>query len=196
MMGNRFEKINYETFDYHSPNPKDFNELLIKDKELIEPLLKNKSLFVFSISFLTTRDFGMWEYYALPNDDPEEFKYEIHFKNIISEYRINIKDEKEDVDILYGISKIDLDFYLENFDFFNKTSDVYLLIAEEKDILSINKRINEIMCKLIKNVTNTNNAYVIKYFEKLNIEKEYGECILISIDEDSEFREIIISYQN
>ena len=119
-----------------------------------------------------------------------------HFKNIISEYRININDEKEDVDILYGISKIDLDFYLENFDFFNRTSDVYLLIAEEKDILSINKRINEIMCELIKNVTSTNNAYVIKYFEKLNIEKEYGECILISIDEDSEFREIILSYQN
>ena len=39
MMGNRFEKINYETFDYHSPNPKDFNELLVKDKELIEPFL-------------------------------------------------------------------------------------------------------------------------------------------------------------
>lgn len=89
-----------------------------------------------------------------------------------------------------------MDFYLENFDFFNRTSDVYLLIAEEKDILSINKRINEIMCELIKNVTSTNNAYVIKYFEKLNIEKEYGECILISIDEDSEFREIILSYQN
>ena len=164
-MKNRFEKINYETFDYHSLNPRDFNELHIKDKELIKPLLKNKSLFVFSIYFLATRDFGMWEYYALPNDDPEDFKYEINFKDIISEYRINIKDEKENVDILYGISKIDLDFYLENFDFFNRTSDVYLLIAEEKDILSIDKRINEIMGELLKNVTGINNAYSINYFE-------------------------------
>lgn len=170
--------------------------MLIKDKELIGPLLENKSLFDFSISFLTTRDFGMWEYYVLPNDDLEDFKYEIHFKDIISEYRININDEKEEVDILYGIRKIDLDFYLENFDFFNRTSDVYLLITEEKDILSINKRINEIMCELLKNVTSINNVYGIKYFEKLNIEKEYGECILISVDVDSEFRKIILSYQN
>lgn len=37
--------IEFETFDYYSINPFDINELYNKDKELFQPLLKNKTLY-------------------------------------------------------------------------------------------------------------------------------------------------------
>lgn len=83
--------IEYETFDYYSIDPIDINDLYNKDKNLLEPLLKNKSLFALCIERLNNEYIGtngIWYFYDLPDDDPTEFKYEIHFNNIISEHKI------------------------------------------------------------------------------------------------------------
>lgn len=125
--------IEYETFDYYSIDPIDINDLYNKDKNLLEPLLKNKSLFALCIERLNNEYIGtngIWYFYDLPDDDPTEFKYEIHFNNIISEHKIPM----DRCSLHFGISKISLEDYLKNYDFYNNINGPFLIIADECDI--------------------------------------------------------------
>lgn len=108
--------IECETFDYYSIDPIDINDLYNKDKNLLEPLLKNKSLFAFWPILLNDEiagNMGMWEYYNLPNDDPADFNWVIHFNNIISEHKIPMNK----CSLHFGISKISLEDYLKKLRF-------------------------------------------------------------------------------
>ena len=125
--------IECETFDYYSIDPIDINDLYNKDKNLLEPLLKNKSLFAFWPILLNDEiagNMGMWEYYNLPNDDPADFNWVIHFNNIISEHKIPMNK----CSLHFGISKISLEDYLKNYDFYNNINGPFLIIADECDI--------------------------------------------------------------
>lgn len=130
--------IEFETFDYYSINPFDINELYNKDKELFQPLLKNKTLYALCSGHFrdeAIENKGMWYYYKLPNDDPTEFKYEIHFSNIISEHTIPMDVYSYDGCTLhFGLCKISLDEYFKNYDFYNNPNGPYLIIADECDI--------------------------------------------------------------
>lgn len=193
MINYKFRKITYETFDYYSVKPKDFNELLNKDKKLLEPLLKNKFLYAFvSVEFFID-DMGLWEFYFLPNDDPEEFKYEIHFKNPISEHKIILNKEEKRI-VRYGISKIDLDFYLENYDFFNSPQTSFLIISDDDNI----KLIDEYLNNKIFDLYHKKNYYLSKHqihlmFQELDLINLNCDSIFIAVEDDGEFKNIVLA---
>ena len=194
MINYKFRKITYETFDYYSVEPKDFIELLNKDKKLLEPLLKNKFLYAFvSVEFFID-DIGLWDFYSLPNDDPEEFKYEVHFKNPISEHKIILNREEERI-VRYGISKIDLEFYLENYDFFNSPQVSFLIISDDDNI----KLIDEYLNNKIFDLYYKNEKYYLSklqihlMFQELDLINLNCDSIFIAIEDDGEFKNIVLA---
>ena len=194
MINYKFRKITYETFDYYSVEPKDFIGLLNKDRKLLEPLLKNKFLYAFvSVDFYID-DIGLWDFYSLPNDNLEEFKYEVHFKNPISERKI-ILNRKEERIVRYGISKIDLDFYLENYDFFNSPQVSFLIISDDDNIQLIDEYLNN----KISDLYHKNEKYCLskcqihKMFQELDIINLNCDSIFIATDDDGEFKTIVVA---
>lgn len=188
------EIIEYETFDYYSIEAKDINELLNKDKDLLGKLLLNKALF--TLCFIELDDEaidnkGIWEYYKLPNDEPiTDFKYEIHFNNLISEYKIPIGEYS----LHFGISKISIDDYIENYIFFNDIDTNFLLIADEVDISKIDNRINKLITNLVNEESNIRIYYdFFNFFEQSDLN---DICTIISCIDDEEYKEIKILYKD
>ena len=196
MKKNEIFKINYETFDYYNLNPRDFNELLERDKNLLQTLVGNIDLYAFSIVYLIRNDIGLWDFHAEPSE-ADDFKYVCHFNNSISEHRIQLDNDidKDEKFVLYGISKISIDFYLENYAFFNGCLPNYLLVAGKKDILNIENKIDEIMKKIFAKDSYYRNKYIFDFIDKIKIPKKVGQCILISFKDDEEFKEVRIVNQ-
>jgi len=190
----RKDIIEYETFDYYSIKPKDINELFNKDIDLFRNLLINKSLYALCFMKLFDEAIdnkGIWYYYKMPNDDPVlDFKYEIDFKNIISEYKI----PKGEYSLHYGISKISIDDYIKHYKFYNDINDNFLIIADENDISKIDSVINELVHDLLNYEKNIEiNPDFFKAFEKSNLN---SICTIIKSIDDEEFKIIKILYKN
>lgn len=185
--------IEYETFDYYSIDPIDINDLYNKDKNLLEPLLKNKSLFAFWPILLNDEiagNMGMWEYYNLPNDDPADFNWVIHFNNIISEHKISMNK----CSLHFGISKISLEDYLKNYDFYNNINGPFLIIADECDI----EKIDNIIKLLVHDLVNLNKDYFSKtaFLKALESSELNNLCTIIWLNDDSEFKTITILHKD
>lgn len=185
--------IEYETFDYYSIDPIDINDLYNKDKNLLEPLLKNKSLFALCIERLNNEYIGtngIWYFYDLPDDDPTEFKYEIHFNNIISEHKIPM----DRCSLHFGISKISLEDYLKNYDFYNNINGPFLIIADECDI----EKIDNIIKLLVHDLVNLNKDYFSKtaFLKALESSELNNLCTIIWLNDDSEFKTITILHKD
>lgn len=185
--------IEYETFDYYSIDPIDINDLYNKDKNLLEPLLKNKSLFAFWPILLNDEiagNMGMWEYYNLPNDDPADFNWVIHFNNIISEHKIPMNK----CSLHFGISKISLEDYLKNYDFYNNINGPFLIIADECDI----EKIDNIIKLLVHDLVNLNKDYFSKtaFLKALESSELNNLCTIIWLNDDSEFKTITILHKD
>ena len=181
--------IEYETFDYYSIDPIDINDLYNKDKELLEPLLKNKSLFALWPILLNDEiagNMGMWEYYNLPNDDPADFNWVIHFNNIISEHKIPM----DRCSLHFGISKISLEDYLKNYDFYNNINGPFLIIADECDIEKIDNIINYLMYDL------KNKIYFVDLLKAFESSELNNLCTIIWLNDDSEFKTITILHKD
>ena len=188
--------IEYETFDYYSINPIGINELYNKDKDLLEPLLKNKSLFALCIERLNNEYIGtngIWYFYDLPDDDPTEFKYEIHFNNIISEHKIPM----DRCSLHFGISKISLEDYLKNYDFYNNINGPFLIIADECDIEKIDDIIKKIIYVLVQNILEQRKCiFVDDFFNGFETSELNNFCTIIWLDDDSEFKLIKILHKD
>lgn len=190
----RKEVIEFETFDYYSTKPRDFNELLNKDKEFFGKFLINKSLYALCFMHLddvAMNNEGIWEYYKLPNDEPNlDFKYEIQFNNIISEHKI----PKSEYSLHYGISKISMDDYMENYVFFNDVTQNFLIIADKADIYKIDKRIDKLINESL-NLENNNKIYLdlFEIFAKSDLN---NICTIIRIEDDEEYKTIKILYED
>ncbi len=185
--------IEYETFDYYSIDPIDINDLYNKDKNLLEPLLKNKSLFAFWPILLNDEiagNMGMWEYYNLPNDDPADFNWVIHFNNIISEHKIPMNK----CSLHFGISKISLEDYLKNYDFYNNINGPFLIIADECDI----EKIDNIIKLLVHDLVNLNKDYFSKtaFLKAFESSELNNLCTIIWLNDDSEFKTITILHKD
>jgi len=185
--------IECETFDYYSIDPIDINDLYNKDKNLLEPLLKNKSLFALCIERLNNEYIGtngIWYFYDLPDDDPTEFKYEIHFNNIISEHKIPM----DRCSLHFGISKISLEDYLKNYDFYNNINGPFLIIADECDI----EKIDNIIKLLVHDLVNLNKDYFSKtaFLKAFESSELNNLCTIIWLNDDSEFKTITILHKD
>ena len=185
--------IEYETFDYYSIDPIDINDLYNKDKNLLEPLLKNKSLFALCTERLNNEYIGtngIWYFYDLPDDDPTEFKYEIHFNNIISEHKIPM----DRCSLHFGISKISLEDYLKNYDFYNNINGPFLIIADECDI----EKIDNIIKLLVHDLVNLNKDYFSKtaFLKAFESSELNNLCTIIWLNDDSEFKTITILHKD
>ncbi|MBS1363355.1 MAG: hypothetical protein HPY96_03875 [Bacilli bacterium] len=185
--------IECETFDYYSIDPIDINDLYNKDKNLLEPLLKNKSLFAFWPILLNDEiagNMGMWEYYNLPNDDPADFNWVIHFNNIISEHKIPMNK----CSLHFGISKISLEDYLKNYDFYNNINGPFLIIADECDI----EKIDNIIKLLVHDLVNLNKDYFSKtaFLKAFESSELNNLCTIIWLNDDSEFKTITILHKD
>jgi hypothetical protein len=190
----RKDIIEYETFDYYSIEPKDINELYNKDKEFFRKLLTNKSLYVLcfmELDDVAMNNEGIWEYYILPNDEPTlDFKYEIKFNNIISAHKI----PKGKYSLHYGISKISMDDYIENYVFFNDVVENFLIIADDADIYKIDNKIDKLINESL-NVENNSKTYFdfFKIFEKSDLN---NFCTIIRCEDDEEYKIIKILYKD
>ena len=185
--------IECETFAYYSIDPIDINDLYNKDKNLLEPLLKNKSLFAFWPILLNDEiagNMGMWEYYNLPNDDPADFNWVIHFNNIISEHKIPMNK----CSLHFGISKISLEDYLKNYDFYNNINGPFLIIADECDI----EKIDNIIKLLVHDLVNLNKDYFSKtaFLKAFESSELNNLCTIIWLNDDSEFKTITILHKD
>ena len=181
--------IECETFDYYSIDPIDINDLYNKDKNLLEPLLKNKSLFAFWPILLNDEiagNMGMWEYYNLPNDDPADFNWVIHFNNIISEHKIPMNK----CSLHFGISKISLEDYLKNYDFYNNINGPFLIIADECDIEKIDNIINYLMYDL------KNKIYFVDLLKAFESSELNNLCTIICLNDNWEFKLITILHKD
>lgn len=193
--------IEFETFDYYSINPFDINELYNKDKELFQPLLKNKTLYALCSGHFrdeAIENKGMWYYYKLPNDDATEFKYEIHFSNIISEHTIPMDVYSYDGCTLhFGLCKISLDEYFKNYDFYNNPNGPYLIIADECDIEKIDDIIKKIIYVLVQNILEQRKCiFVDDFFNGFETSELNNFCTIIWLDDDSEFKLIKILHKD
>ena len=185
--------IECETFDYYSIDPIDINDLYNKDKNLLEPLLKNKSLFALCIERLNNEYIGtngIWYFYDLPDDDPTEFKYEIHFNNIISEHKIPM----DRCSLHFGISKISLEDYLKNYDIYKNINGTFLKIADECDI----EKIDNIIKLLVHDLVNLNKDYFSKtaFLKAFESSELNNLCTIIWLNDDSEFKTITILHKD
>ena len=122
----------------------------------------------------------------LPDDDPTEFKYEIHFNNIISEHKIPM----DRCSLHFGISKISLEDYLKNYDFYNNINGPFLIIADECDIEKIDNIINYLMYDL------KNKIYFVDLLKALESSELNNLCTIIWLNDDSEFKTIIILHKD
>lgn len=193
------ETITYETFDYYKVEPLDFNELLNKDKELLLNLVKDKSLYVLIIDFFSyenENDVDMFEFLKSQNDEPEkDFKFEVDFQNIITQHKRKLSDGI----MCYGICEIDIDFYLNNYCYFNRTNNVYLIISDKKYLDMINYEIDNNISYLLKDKNNIISLLCLTDFYELlkNISYKFENKVsFISFNDDEEFKTIKITTLN
>lgn len=190
----RKDIIKYETFDYYSIKPNDINELIKKDKNFFEELLINKSLYVLCFMELDDEAIGnkgIWDYYKMPNDDPIlDFKYEIQFNGIISEYKI----PRGEYSLHYGISKISINDYAQHYTFFNDLSNIYFIIVDEFKI----SRVDNVIRKLIDEAVNCRkNMRALPDFFKLFEDSDLNNiCTIIKCSDDEEYKIIKILYKD
>lgn len=97
-----------------------FETLLNGDKMFFERILSpSKKLYVFLFNRWDPDGeiaYGLWEYWALPNDDPNEFKFEVPFQTPRREDIFRGKD----CTFSYGYAEITVEFYLRHYAFFNQ----------------------------------------------------------------------------
>ena len=133
---------------------------------------------------------GMWEYYNLPNDDPADFNWVIHFNNIISEHKIPM----DRCSLHFGISKISLEDYLKNYDFYNNINGPFLIIADECDI----EKIDNIIKLLVHDLVNLNKDYFSKiaFLKALESSELNNLCTIICLNDNWEFKLITILHKD
>lgn len=90
----------------------------------------------------------------------------------------------------FGISKISLEDYLKNYDFYNNINGPFLIIADECDIEKIDNIINYLMYDL------KNKIYFVDLLKALESSELNNLCTIIWLNDDSEFKTIIILHKD
>ena len=134
-------KHEMEAFDYYPDSyagaTKHFSELAELDKVFLDKLLSNTSYNLYVIAFSgyykeykeSANKYKLWDSLALPNDDPDEFKFEVHFDKKLSEHFA----EGKNWIVFSGIAEITSDFYVSNYLYFNRDNSVMLLLSDNVD---------------------------------------------------------------
>lgn len=173
--------ITYETFDFYSNNPEPFSNLLSIDKDIFSDMLNfdgYKLYALMQISYINKHEnnLGVFKYWAIDMHS-DEFKFVVKFDKPICEFEKYTSEYKYSI----GLAEISLDFYLQNYSFFNhEGDDIGLIIIEETKLVTLVELIKKYNGRLDFN----------NLLETLMLE---GGCTTICTKDTHEFKDININ---